>query len=109
MWLKLYAKTKFPFVPIYGGFPVKLITYVGKPIEYDASLTPEELQSKVNIIMYNMRKMCYAYANIECKYLNASGIYFQVADALQNLIKEHQRIPGNISWALLERICNIKN
>lgn len=47
MWLRIYAATKFPFVPIYGGFPVKLTTYVGKPIPYDASLTPEELQLKV--------------------------------------------------------------
>ncbi|XP_031847204.1 DGAT1/2-independent enzyme synthesizing storage lipids isoform X3 [Nomia melanderi] len=76
MWLRIYAATRFPFVPIYGGFPVKLTTYVGKPIPYDASLTPEELQLKV-------------------------------ADALNDLIKEHQRIPGNISLALLERIRDV--
>ncbi|XP_011161432.3 transmembrane protein 68 [Solenopsis invicta] len=45
--LKIYAKTKLPIVPIYGGFPVKLVTYVGKPIPYDKTLTPEELQIKV--------------------------------------------------------------
>ncbi|KAF7412450.1 hypothetical protein HZH66_001346 [Vespula vulgaris] len=45
--LRIYAATKFPVVPIYGGFPVKMITYVGKPIPYDKSLTPEELQKKV--------------------------------------------------------------
>lgn len=73
MWLRIYAATRFPFVPIYGGFPVKLTTYVGKPISYDENLTPEELQIKV-------------------------------ADALNNLINQHQRIPGNISLALLERI-----
>ncbi|XP_076646267.1 DGAT1/2-independent enzyme synthesizing storage lipids [Halictus rubicundus] len=76
MWLRIYAATRFPFVPIYGGFPVKLTTYVGKPIPYDSSLTPDELQSKV-------------------------------ADALNDLIKEHQRIPGSISLALLERICDV--
>lgn len=47
MWLRIYAATRFPFVPIYGGFPVKLTTYVGKPILYDGNLTPEELQMKV--------------------------------------------------------------
>nr|XP_012218704.1 PREDICTED: transmembrane protein 68 isoform X3 [Linepithema humile] len=73
IWLKIYSWTKVPFVPIYGGFPVKLITYVGKPIPYDGNLTPEELQIKV-------------------------------ADALKNLINEHQRIPGNITWALIERM-----
>jgi hypothetical protein len=34
-------------VPIYGGFPVKLVTYVGEPIPYDPNLTPEELAKKV--------------------------------------------------------------
>lgn len=77
IWLKIYTLIKIPVAPIYGGFPVKLITYVGKPIPYDKNLTPEELQVKV-------------------------------ADALRNLIKEHQRIPGNITWALLERIRNTK-
>lgn len=48
MWLRIYARTKFPLMPIYGGFPVKLITYVGKPVPYDGNLTPEELQLKVS-------------------------------------------------------------
>jgi len=47
IWMKLYAITKLPLVPIYGGFPVKLRTHVGKPIPYDGSLTPEQLQIKV--------------------------------------------------------------
>ncbi|KAL7298572.1 transmembrane protein 68 [Trichogramma pretiosum] len=47
LWLRLYAATRFPFVPIYGGFPVKLKTIVGQPIPYDGSLTPEDLQIKV--------------------------------------------------------------
>lgn len=45
--LKLYLKTRLPFVPIYGGFPVKLRTHVGEPIPYDQNLTPEDLQLKV--------------------------------------------------------------
>lgn len=47
VFLRLYALMKFPFAPIYGGFPVKLITHVGTPIQYDATLTPEQLQLKV--------------------------------------------------------------
>jgi 1-acyl-sn-glycerol-3-phosphate acyltransferase len=45
-WLKVYQKTKFPMVPIYGGFPVKLITHVGPPILYDPQHTPEDLHTK---------------------------------------------------------------
>lgn len=47
LFLKLYTWTKFPFSPIYGGFPVKMISYIGKPIPYDPDLTPEQLQEKV--------------------------------------------------------------
>lgn len=31
-------------------------------------------------------------------------IHFQVANALEDLIKKYQRIPGNITCALFERI-----
>uniref|UniRef100_A0A1B6J306 Phospholipid/glycerol acyltransferase domain-containing protein n=1 Tax=Homalodisca liturata TaxID=320908 RepID=A0A1B6J306_9HEMI len=47
IWLKLYTWTKFPLVPIYGGFPVKLRTHVGAPILYDSSLSPEDLGAMV--------------------------------------------------------------
>lgn len=46
-FLKLYTMTRMPTRPIYGGFPVKFRTYLGRPIEYDPRLTPEELQEKV--------------------------------------------------------------
>jgi hypothetical protein len=36
-----------PIVPIYGGFPVKLRTHIGKPIPYDPNLSAEDLQKKV--------------------------------------------------------------
>ncbi|XP_011692852.1 PREDICTED: transmembrane protein 68 [Wasmannia auropunctata] len=75
IWLKIYAKTRLPLVPIFGGFPVKLVTYIGKPIPYDGSLTPEELQIKV-------------------------------ANGLRDLIRKHQKVPGNITRALMERIRN---
>ncbi|XP_034936619.1 transmembrane protein 68 isoform X2 [Chelonus insularis] len=47
MWLKIYSLTRFPFAPIYGGFPVKLITYVGKPITLNHNLTPEQVKEEV--------------------------------------------------------------
>lgn len=73
IWLRIYAATKFPLAPIYGGFPVKLKTYIGKPIPYDGSLTPEELKDKVAL-------------------------------ALEDMIKEHQKVPGSILRALIERV-----
>lgn len=73
-WLrKFYDKLRLPVVPIYGGFPVKLRTIVGKPIPFDPNISPEELARKT-------------------------------AEAIQNLIKTHQKIPGSILHALLERI-----
>ncbi|KAM5157786.1 DGAT1/2-independent enzyme synthesizing storage lipids isoform 1-T3 [Mantella aurantiaca] len=68
----LYEKFKFPFVPIYGGFPVKFRTYLGDPIQYDPSITASELTEKT-----------------KC--------------GIQSLIDKHQKIPGNIFRALLER------
>lgn len=43
---KFYEKTRWPLRPLYGGFPVKLTTYVGKPIRYEADITPEELVTR---------------------------------------------------------------
>ncbi|KAK6015644.1 hypothetical protein OSTOST_18928, partial [Ostertagia ostertagi] len=39
----IYEKTKMPLCPIYGGFPVKMITHLGKPMTFDYdNVTPEE-------------------------------------------------------------------
>ncbi|XP_026281681.1 transmembrane protein 68 isoform X2 [Frankliniella occidentalis] len=76
VWLKIYQWTRLPIVPIYGGFPVKLKTHVGKPIPYDSALTPEELSLKV-------------------------------ASAVEDLIAKHQRIPGSLLRALVERVYEI--
>ncbi|XP_054716809.1 transmembrane protein 68-like [Uloborus diversus] len=73
-WLRsIYERTRIPLVPIYGGFPVKLKTYVGQPVPYDPELTPEEMAEKV-------------------------------ADRMKEMIKKHQKLPGNISRSMLERI-----
>ncbi|XP_054840988.1 transmembrane protein 68-like [Eublepharis macularius] len=68
----LYEHTRWPIVPIYGGFPVKFCTYVGDPITYDPHITAEELAEKTKI-------------------------------AIKNLRDKHQKIPGSIQKALLER------
>ncbi|XP_071952293.1 DGAT1/2-independent enzyme synthesizing storage lipids-like [Antedon mediterranea] len=68
----LYEKTRLPIVPIYGGFPVKLRTFIGDPIVCKAGTTAEQLA-------------------LECR------------NALEQLIVEHQKIPGSILHALFER------
>lgn len=59
IFLRLYAKFKLPFAPIYGGFPVKLISHIGKPIDYDPNLTPEELQQKVTFYFIYLLKLSF--------------------------------------------------
>nr|XP_049701926.1 transmembrane protein 68 isoform X1 [Helicoverpa armigera] len=73
VWLKIYATFRMPLAPVYGGFPVKLVTHLGPPIPYDPDLTPEQLQLKVG-------------------------------RAIEELVEEHQRIPGSILQALIERV-----
>ncbi|XP_034284935.1 monoacylglycerol/Diacylglycerol O-acyltransferase-like [Pantherophis guttatus] len=68
----LYEHFRFIVLPMYGGFPVKLRTYIGEPIPYDPNLTASELAEKTKI-------------------------------AIENLRDRHQKLPGNIFRALLER------
>lgn len=75
LWLRIYSLTRFPFAPIYGGFPVKLVTYIGTPIDYQEGLSPDQIKIKV-------------------------------AEALEELINQHQSVPGSITRALLERVYN---
>ncbi|XP_071117554.1 DGAT1/2-independent enzyme synthesizing storage lipids-like isoform X3 [Haliotis cracherodii] len=44
---KFYEITRLPLVPIYGFFPVKLRTYLGKPLYPSSDDTPETFASKV--------------------------------------------------------------
>lgn len=77
LFRSLYERTRMPLIPIYGGFPVKLRTHIGKPIPYDETITPTELSKKT-------------------------------AEAIEELIRIHQRIPGNILQALLDRVVRRK-
>ncbi|KAJ6662121.1 hypothetical protein lerEdw1_012586 [Lerista edwardsae] len=49
-WLTrwLYERTRWLILPIHGGFPVKLRTYIGEPIPYDLNMTAKELAEKVS-------------------------------------------------------------
>ena len=44
MWEYIYKSTKMPVVPMYGLFPVKLKTHIGKPIYPKEGMTPEDLR-----------------------------------------------------------------
>ena len=69
---KLYNRIRFPCVPIYGGLPVKLTTFIGKPIYPAENETPESLREKCQL-------------------------------ALETMVQNHQRLPGSMFHALLER------
>ena len=67
-------KTRLPVIPIYGGFPVKLRTIIGPPVEYDPDrCTPEELRDR-------------------CK------------EAIAALIRDNQKRPGSVLRALGQRL-----
>ncbi|XP_034284937.1 monoacylglycerol/Diacylglycerol O-acyltransferase-like [Pantherophis guttatus] len=42
----LYEQNRWLAFPLYGMFPVKLITHIGKPIPYDPDVTAEKLAEK---------------------------------------------------------------
>lgn len=71
-WSWLYERTRLPLVPIYGGFPVKMRTYLGRPIAHVPGTTPHQLAQKV-------------------------------AEAINQLIDEHQSRPGSVLRGLSER------
>jgi len=68
----IYEKTRLPLLPIYGLFPVKMRTIIGKPIEYDENLSVDELRDLTKL-------------------------------KIEELIQEHQTLPGNIFSAILDR------
>ncbi|XP_026503125.1 transmembrane protein 68-like isoform X1 [Terrapene carolina triunguis] len=51
----LYEHSRLLFIPAYGGFPVKLRTYVGDPIPYDPNITATELVEKTKIAIEALR------------------------------------------------------
>jgi len=45
-WSWVWTKTRLPLRPVFGGFPVKLTTYIGQPIYVDEDMTPEILRDR---------------------------------------------------------------
>ncbi|XP_050794879.1 transmembrane protein 68-like [Gopherus flavomarginatus] len=56
-WFIRWLDEHFPLqlVPEYGGFPVKLRTYIGDPIPYDPNITATELVEKTKIAIEALR------------------------------------------------------
>ncbi|XP_032078835.1 transmembrane protein 68-like [Thamnophis elegans] len=51
---RLYEYSRIPFLPVYGGFPVKFRTYIGEPILYNPNVTSEELAEKTQIALQSL-------------------------------------------------------
>uniref|UniRef100_A0AC34PUA4 Phospholipid/glycerol acyltransferase domain-containing protein n=1 Tax=Panagrolaimus sp. JU765 TaxID=591449 RepID=A0AC34PUA4_9BILA len=68
----LYEKTRLPICPIYGGFPVKMVSHLGKPITFSEDTPPDDIKHIVK-------------------------------NAVADLIRQHQRLPGSIFRSLWQR------
>ena len=55
LWTSIFAKTKAPLTPLYGGFPVKLVTHLGDFID-PSEFTVDELRAETLISMQKMIK-----------------------------------------------------
>lgn len=54
--LRFYLKTRIPFMPMFGGLPVKLISHVGKPIKFTNEQSPEDIRKNVEESLKNLIK-----------------------------------------------------
>ncbi|XP_076032896.1 DGAT1/2-independent enzyme synthesizing storage lipids [Oratosquilla oratoria] len=54
LWRTIYEKTRLPCAPIYGGFPVKLRTHLGKPVLAMPGETAEELAVRVETALQEL-------------------------------------------------------
>ena len=51
LFRSIFEATKLPFVPFYGGFPVELVTHVGKPIMIEEGESMVQLHQRVRASM----------------------------------------------------------
>jgi 1-acyl-sn-glycerol-3-phosphate acyltransferase len=61
LFYRIFERTKLPLRPLFGGFPVKLITHIGAPIYPEDGMTPEALRDKCKaaleaLILENQRR-----------------------------------------------------
>ena len=69
----LYEKYRLPFVPLLGIFPVKLVTYIGKPIPHDIAETANEL---ANITKQSIETLITTYQSFPASIIEAVGERF---------------------------------
>ena len=55
LWAYIFAKTKAPLSPLYGGFPVKLVTHLADFID-SSEFTVDELRAETLISMQKLIK-----------------------------------------------------
>ena len=55
-WRWVFEVTKLPLIPVYGGFPVEIVTHVGDPITAKVGETAEQLQMRVRLEMLKLMK-----------------------------------------------------
>ena len=69
---------RIPIIPLYGGFPVKLSTHIGKPI-------------------------------FPGNYPDVEALREATVQAMQDLIEQHQTMPGSVPRAIKDRIDSLDN
>jgi hypothetical protein len=77
---------------------VNLRTFIGKPIEYDENRTAEELKELVRFTFIYLKQDLYKIVLF----------YSKTKQRIEELINEHQRLPGSIFQALLDRFRTFK-
>jgi hypothetical protein len=55
----LYERTRLPICPIYGGFPVKMITHLGRAVTFPEDALPEDVKHVVkNKVCLTLNFLC---------------------------------------------------
>jgi len=77
-WRWIYERTKLPLVPLYGGFPVDIVTHVGKPLVVKDGETPKQLQERLRMEMKKLIKTCQTSPKAQAPSLKSkSKVQFQ--------------------------------
>ncbi|VDK79214.1 unnamed protein product [Litomosoides sigmodontis] len=50
----IYEKTRLPLCPVYGGFPVKMVTHLGRPLYFSSDMNPEDVKKAVKEEVYDL-------------------------------------------------------
>ena len=81
LWEYLYETTKMPLVPMYGLFPVKLRTHLGKPI-YP---TPGRFLLSRSFLR-----------GFVISGMKPEEMVTLTSNAVQEMIDQHQQLPGSV-------------